>query len=230
MTSSSVAITATLCAVSQSRRDSNGPAIRLRPTAYATTGTATVLAAMMVKIPTAQPFWAPDRLPPAMVVPAATHISRFFGFTADRTTPSPVALGAVKWSMALIHFGIAGLLSGPGRLRHWWPASRSSRTPRASFTQETVVDGSLLLPRSWVPASSRNTVLATAIPTTHPARNPALVLPALGASSMRMTAMIGTGEIATPTASGSRSPTTLPTAGTSTEVSRGGAGPTGQAC
>ena len=42
----------------------------------------------------------------------------------------------------------------------------------------------------------------------HVSAQAALVPAAFGASSIRITAMIGTGETATPTASGSRSPTT----------------------
>jgi hypothetical protein len=77
--------------------------------------------------------------------------------------------------------------------------------------QDAAADGWLSpLPRSRVPARSRNTVVAPPMPRIHPARNPPLVPPALGARSIRMTAMIGMGEIATPTASGRRSPTTCP--------------------
>ena len=68
-----------------------------------------------------------------------------------------------------------------------------------------------MLPSPTVFARTVKTVAAMMMPTTHPSRNPALVPPALGASSIRIVAMIGTGLIATPTASGRISPMTVPT-------------------
>ena len=50
------------------------------------------------------------------------------------------------------------------------------------------------------------------IPTSQPSRKPTLVAFARGDSNIRMTAMIGTGLIAIPTASGRISPMTEPTA------------------
>jgi hypothetical protein len=44
------------------------------------------------------------------------------------------------------------------------------------------------------------TTVATTMPTTQPSKNPTLVAPALGASSIKIVAMIGTGLIATPRA------------------------------
>lgn len=54
--------------------------------------------------------------------------------------------------------------------------------------------------------------MTTTIPTTQPSRNPVPVAVASGESNMRITAMIGIGLIAIPTASGSRSPITAPMA------------------
>ena len=54
-------------------------------------------------------------------------------------------------------------------------------------------------------------VVTATMPTTQPIAKPTLAAVARGASSMRITAMIGTGEMATPSASGSRSPMTVPT-------------------
>ncbi len=48
------------------------------------------------------------------------------------------------------------------------------------------------------------------MPPTHPAANPFAAPPAFFDRIMRMAATIGIGEIATPTASGSRSPMTEP--------------------
>jgi len=53
-------------------------------------------------------------------------------------------------------------------------------------------------------------VITAVIPSTHPHKNPTLAALARGARSIRITAMIGTGEIATPSAVGSRSPMTPP--------------------
>ena len=73
-----------------------------------------------------------------------------------------------------------------------------------------VADGSPPVERSAAPEISQNSTVATAMPSTQPMANPTLVLPARLESSIRMTAMIGTGEIATPTESGSRSPISPP--------------------
>ena len=55
---------------------------------------------------------------------------------------------------------------------------------------------------------SVNTVTATAIPSTHPARNPTLVARARGESSIKIAAMMGIGLIATPSANGRICPMT----------------------
>ncbi len=55
-----------------------------------------------------------------------------------------------------------------------------------------------------------NTTTATTMPTTQPMRNPTLVTLAFGESSMRIAAMIGTGLIAMPSASGRISPIAVP--------------------
>ena len=53
-----------------------------------------------------------------------------------------------------------------------------------------------------------NNPVATTIPATQPIRKPALVRPALAENSIRIAAMIGIGEIATPMARGRMSPIT----------------------
>ena len=64
----------------------------------------------------------------AIVAVALSASSRFFGFTADSTTPIPALLTGVKWSTASIHFGIGGSTPGFGRLRH----CRSAKTMRSA--------------------------------------------------------------------------------------------------
>ena len=59
-----------------------------------------------------------------------------------------------------------------------------------------------------LPAGSVNSATATTIPAIQPTRNPELVVAACAEKSMRMTAMIGMGEIATPIANGRMSPIT----------------------
>ncbi len=56
------------------------------------------------------------------------------------------------------------------------------------------------------PARSSTMTLTTISPMTHPTANAGPLERAFGVPSMRMTAMIGTGLMATPTADGSRSP------------------------
>ena len=65
-----------------------------------------------------------------------------------------------------------------------------------------------------VPASTVKIAVATTIPATQPSRNPMLVLPARLENNMRIAAMIGIGDTATPTANGRISPITAPMAAT----------------
>src|SRR5215467_10822230 len=81
-----------------------------------------------------------------------------------------------------------------------------------SLSQDAPTDGWVLPPRSTAPAIATTTTVAATIPTTQPSRNPALVRAAWGANSTRITATIDIGLIATPTASGIRSPMTAPMA------------------
>ena len=63
-------------------------------------------------------------------------------------------------------------------------------------------------PRSETEAITTNTAVARTIPTSHPARKATLVEPARGDNIIKITAMIGTGQIAIPIASGSTAPMT----------------------
>ena len=188
-------MTAALCAVSQSCSDSSGPAMRLRPTAYASTGTATVLAASSVKTTTDH-----DVLPAGQVAAGDrraggdAHQQVLRVHRRQQHSPRPAAWPAVKLSIADIHFGSAGSDPGFGRPRHCRAASRAAARPSPSLTQDAAVDGSPLLPRSACRPAAGTAVVAPAIPTSQPSRNPALVPPAFGASSIRMTAMIGMGR------------------------------------
>ena len=59
-------------------------------------------------------------------------------------------------------------------------------------------------------ASKVTAVTTAAMPSTQPTMKATLAAFARGASSIRITAMIGTGEIATPRATGRKSPMTVP--------------------
>src|SRR6516164_7510655 len=172
---------------------------------------ATVLAAITVNTTTATASSPPDRCAAPIVLPAARHITRFLGLTADSRNPRPSALPKVSESIVLIHLGSSAATPGLGRSRHCRTASPSSNTPKTSFSTDDTVDGFPVevLP-AW-PTSRNTTTVTTTIPATHPARNPVLVLAACRDSSIKMTALIGIGLSATPSPSGSRSPITAPT-------------------
>ena len=149
-----------------------------------------------------------DRSAPPIVTPPARHSVRFFGFTEESRTPSPKALPAVMLSMAAIHFGRVGSSPSWGRDRHCRAASSTAATPSSILATDENVDGP---PSSACPTGSTSTVTApttTVMPSTQPTMNAMLAAFAFGASSIRITAMIGTGEMATPRATGRMSPMT----------------------
>ena len=127
-------------------------------------------------------------------------------------------------SIAAIHRGNSVASPGFGRDHHCLTARRSTNAPRTSSTHEAAEDDRPL-PAGSVPTMSRTTVVTPAIPTTHPTKKPTPAPPALGVSSMRTTATIGTGKIATTAASGSRSPTTRPTSSPPAHGTDCGVGP-----
>jgi hypothetical protein len=144
-----------------------------------------------------------------MLAAAANVRARFLGLAPDSTAPSPAERPAVMWSSALIHVGISGSSPGAGRPRHCRTATARSASPNSSSSTSTAV----LVPLSWSstpPATSSTTTLTTTKPTTHPTAKAGPFEWARGVPSMRITATIGTGLTATPTAEGSRSPMASP--------------------
>src|SRR3954447_20529891 len=150
--------------------------------------------------------WPLDRPPVPIATPAEMDIARFFGFTAARRKPSPRAFSGVKESIAAIHPGSVGVSPAPGLAPHCRTATRSRRTPSTSWIHAAAVEGCPEEDRPATSASTVNSVTATTMPRTQPTRKPTLVPVALGASSIRITAMIGIGLMATPRASGRHCP------------------------
>jgi hypothetical protein len=78
------------------------------------------------------------------------------------------------------------------------------------LTRETRLEGPEAPPNPRAAARSTNNATATTTPKNHPSKKPKLVARAEGASSMRITAIMGTGLMAMPRARGGISPTTAP--------------------
>ena len=134
---------------------------------------------------------------------------RFLGFTPASSAAMTNALPALKESMVAIHFGMAGSSPSAGRLRHCLTASARNSKPRIALMAKDAAVGSP--PAATFPAlAASNTREPTTLSArTHPAANAIPFARALALNSMRMTAMIGTGLIATATACGRISPMTL---------------------
>jgi hypothetical protein len=114
----------------------------------------------------------------------------------------------VNSSIAAIHFGISGFSPGRGRPRHCLTATESRSSPNSNTTTSTVVLVSLL---ESAPPATNSTMTDTATsPSTHPAAKADPVERARGVPSMRITATMGIGLSATPTAEGNRSPIASP--------------------
>ncbi len=77
-----------------------------------------------------------------------------------------------------------------------------------SLIHDDVSDGASPVERLWVDATEIRTVIAATMPTTQPSRNARLFARAPSLNSIRITAMIGSGQIATASASGRMSPMT----------------------
>src|SRR5450755_2217754 len=144
--------------------------------------------------------------------PAATDIARFLGLIADRAVPIPNDRIGVNWSIDESHLGIAGSWPGLGRARHWRAAAKRRSAPSSSLMTLTVFVGPLPEEKSLPPASATATPQISASPRTKPAANAVPLVFALGVTSIRMIAMIGTTLIAAPRAYGRISPIALPTA------------------
>src|SRR5450755_4426315 len=160
--------------------------------------------------PVDSPAWAIDK-------PAASDIARFFGLIADRAAPMPNDRTGVNWSIDFSHFGITGSSPGFGRARHWRTAPKSSSSPSSSLMMLTVFVGPLLAEKLLPPARTTARVEISARPKTNPAANAVPFVLALGVTSIRIIAMIGTTLIAAPSAYGRISPMALPTAHTPLE-------------
>jgi hypothetical protein len=116
----------------------------------------------------------------------------------------------VNWSIDCSHFGIAGSSPGFGRPRHWRNAANSSSAPSSSLIMLTVFVGPLPDEKLLPPASATATTQISARPKTKPTANDVPFVFALGVTSIRMIAMIGTTLIAAPAAYGRISPIALP--------------------
>ena len=142
-----------------------------------------------------------------IVAAAATVSPRFFGLTAAITNPNPSDLPAVNESIEFIQPGIAASSPSTGRAFHCLTASATNTSPIRSLTTPTTFDSSPSL--TLTPRASTTAPTASS-PTIHPTANDTLFLVADLENNMRMTAMIGTGLIATPTANPRICPMTEP--------------------
>ena len=121
-------------------------------------------------------------------------------YVSDLSRPRPNALAGAIESMLVIHFGILGSLPGCGWLPQLRAASSRKITPNTIFPQETVSDVLLLMAAPLALDTKYATPLTSASAHTQPARNMGPFTRALCENSIRITAMIGTGLIATPIA------------------------------
>ena len=171
------------------------------------TGTATVEIAITTKTATATIVSPSDRSACEITSAPTMIIMRFFGFTTERITPSPSALSGVSVSIACRYFGSAAVSPSFGRFRHCRCAAETSNRPSTSLIVDTESSGCpLLCERSCVLATISRTIVPPSTPTIQPSRNVELLARARFENSIRITAMIGIGLIAMPSASGSRSP------------------------
>src|SRR5215218_7544757 len=144
--------------------------------------------------------WSPADAPVCAIAAAAlTTSSRFFGLTADSSTPRPAALGGVKVSMACIHFGSWAWSPPAGLPRHCLTAISSSASPSASFSQLTQLAGAPFS-LAFAPLERSSTIDPTAAsPTIHPMTNAGPFVRARDVPSISTTLTMGTGLSATPT-------------------------------
>ena len=115
-------------------------------------------------------------------------------------------------SIAAIHEGSFAVSPGAGRPRHSLTPSPMAATPRTILITLTVTDGLDVSSDAAGLTTNATTVTTMATPSTQPTMNARLEAPARGLSSIKMTAMMGTGEMATPRASGRISPIACPIA------------------
>src|SRR5580704_8361003 len=164
------------------------------------TGPAMVTLAMTTKTAVAttasdveSPSWASPVAAPAVRI-------RFLGLTPANKSPSPKALAGDSASTPAIHFGMAGSSPGAGRFAQFLRASASSATPRTILPHDTESDAVLLVATLPSCATTYTTVLTAATASTQPTRKASPFTLARREKSIRITAMIGTGLMATPMA------------------------------
>src|SRR5215207_7756511 len=142
--------------------------------------------------------------------PAERAINRFFGTTADNSTPSTSALTGVIESTPAIHLGNSARSPLAGRFRHWVSAKTTRRRPITILITAAAGDDS---PESGVgnrPASNVNAATAPPTPTRQPTSRPTVLLFAFGDNNMKTVVMIVVTLIAIATARGSSSPIAVP--------------------
>src|SRR5277367_1598982 len=149
------------------------------------------------------PVWAIAAAPPAAS-------SRFLGLAPDRAAARPSAPNGVILSIVVIHLGICGSSPPWGRPRSWRTATRSNKMPRPILTQLTHVAGAPDLLAPPVPAMDKKMAPTMPKPTSQPRTNASPFHLARSLVSMRITAMIGIGLSAIPTANGSDPPMACP--------------------
>src|SRR5215213_7381093 len=142
-----------------------------------------------------------------MMTPADAALSRFLGLIAASRKPSPRACGALIESTDAIQRGSTASSPSAGRVHHCRTPKSNNDAPRISLTTPEA-DGPPL-PCFGI-ASDRSVKVTTAsvMPSTHPAKNPKLVLFAFGDSSINTAAMMASGPTAMPTLKGRISPMT----------------------
>src|SRR6266566_3778253 len=141
---------------------------------------------------------------------AASVSAKFSGFTPASRADSPKAFPAVNSSMVAIHLGIGGSSPSLGRPLHWRTDSKRNSRPSNSLSTYARVDG--VPPAEILPRLARtSTMLPTAARAkTQPSRKAEPLLLARWLNSIKMTAMIGTGLMATPIAWGKIVPIAFP--------------------
>ena len=106
----------------------------------------------------------------------------------------------VSESMADIHFGSFASSPSLGRPIHCRTARNNSSRPSTILMTPPIGLGSSGSACGMMDDRAVKTTIATMMPTSHPNKNPTLVLRARDDIRRRMTAMMGTGLIAIPSA------------------------------
>ena len=158
----------------------------------------------------------------AMTSAAPTARMRFLGLTPDSSAPIANDLPGVSWSTAWSHRGSGAAVPGGGRFRSFSQPSSSSRMPSTTLSTDTQVGGAPT-PMPRIPDSTSTITVTASNPATQPPRKAGAFALACTENSIRMTATMGIGLMATATAYGRISPKTEPI--TSLRCRRGPAWP-----